>query len=55
MYQGTTIDELFDIVARAEEHARELEMHASDARVEDLTPRLVYDLPQSNSILVGVA
>lgn len=55
MYQGTTIDELIDIVARAEQHARELELQAGEAVVEDLTPRFVYEVPPSHPVLVGVA
>ena len=55
MYQGTTIDELMDIVARAEQHARELQMQAGEAVVEDLTPHFVYQMPRSQSVMVGVA
>jgi len=58
MFHGTTIDELFDAVVRAECHARLLDHAPREAREEavlELMPGFLYEMAQSNAELVGVA
>ncbi|HXZ79540.1 MAG TPA: hypothetical protein VEG30_06395 [Terriglobales bacterium] len=58
MFHGTTIDELFDAVVRAESHARLQHSMPREAREEvavELMPGFLYELAQSNAELVGVA
>ena len=52
MLNGTMIDQLVEIVARAEEHARELEPSTVNAKPE-LMPGFLYEMqPQ---VMNGVA
>jgi hypothetical protein len=52
MLNGTMIDQLTEIVARAEEHARELEPATVNAKPE-LMPGFLYEMqPQ---VMYGVA
>lgn len=53
MMNGTMIDQLVEIVARAEEHAREIEAPAVNAKPE-LMPGFLYEIQQSQ-VMYGVA
>ncbi|MGI9103717.1 MAG: hypothetical protein ACR2IF_14860 [Terriglobales bacterium] len=53
MYTGKTIDELVNMVMRAEEHAHIEVME--EPRLEPSMPRFFYDLPQSQPMHIGVA
>ena len=55
MLQGTTIDDLIEIVERAEQHARQVQMREEPLMVEFHLPRLAYDMPQSQPMMIGVA
>ncbi len=53
MYTGKTIDELVEMVMRAEVHAHTETVEAPPA--EPAIPRFFYDLPQSQPMHIGVA
>jgi len=58
MFQGTTIDELFDAVVRAERHARSAGVAAAlpvEEPTVELMPGFLYEMAQANAELVGVA
>ena len=55
MLRGTTIDELIETVERAEEHARQMQMREEPLVVEFHLPRLAYDMPPSQPMMIGVA
>ena len=55
MYTGEVIDELLDLVGRAEQHARSLRMAEPAARAErDFTPQFLYPA-ESGPMMMGVA
>ena len=53
MFHGTTIDELLNIVKRAEDHARELEPAALEVKPAEVLPGFLYEMPQQ--VWYGVA
>ena len=53
MFYGTTIEELIQIVAKAEEHAREMPK-VEPLRLEPAAPAFFCEPPQSQA-LIGVA
>lgn len=56
MYSGSLIDELTEMVARAEAHAREqqrMQSAAAEPQVEYFAPRYVFEPAQT--ALIGVA
>ena len=53
MLNGTMIDQLVEIVARAEEHAREMEPATVNAKPE-LMPGFLYEIQQPQ-VMYGVA
>ena len=55
MYQGTTIEELIEIVARAEEHARQLQVREALVAEELCSPGFFCELPQAQPAMFGVA
>ena len=55
MLQGTTIDELISLVERAEAHARQVQLEEEPLVTELYTPRFVYQVPQSQPVMFGVA
>ena len=55
MLRGTTIDELIEIVERVELHARQVQMREEPLVVEFQLPRLAYQMPQSQAVMIGVA
>ena len=52
MFHGTTIDELLNIVERAEEHARESEK--IEVKPLEVTPAFMYEIPNTQ-VWYGVA
>ncbi len=56
MFQGTTIDDLLNIVERAEEHARVNEMMAAEVKAEAtvVVPAFMYEIPKQQ-VWYGVA
>ena len=54
MFSGTTIDELLDIVTRAEEHAQTLEA-ASESDEHAMYPGFMAELANTNHDWLGVA
>ena len=57
MFHGTTIDELLNIVERAEEHARTLEAAAvTEAKPPQSMPGFIYEMQkQQQQVWYGVA
>ncbi len=53
MYTGKTIDELVELVMRAEVHAHTEVV--DEPQPEPSIPRFFYDLPQSQPMHIGVA
>jgi hypothetical protein len=53
MLQGTMIDELIEIVMKAEEQAQVTRLVATE-RLESYEG-FVYELPQSSAMMIGVA
>jgi hypothetical protein len=54
MFHGTTIDELLNIVERAEEHARVVESVTMEAKPEAVTPVFMYEIA-NQQVWYGVA
>lgn len=52
MFNGTTIDELLNIVERAEEHARVSE--TIEVKPLEVTPAFMYEMPNTQ-VWYGVA
>ncbi len=57
MYNGEMIDELIDMVERAEDRAahRLLALPEAAESFEVFAPRFIYDSPASQPVLIGVA
>ncbi len=53
MYEGTTIEELIEIVMKAEEHAYVEQLIEAQARQE--FDGFMYELPQASAAMIGVA
>lgn len=54
MFHGTTIDELLNIVVRAEEHAR-TETAAVEAKPVETLPGFLYEMQKQQQVWYGVA
>jgi|tagenome__1003787_1003787.scaffolds.fasta_scaffold19869819_2 hypothetical protein len=54
MFHGTTIDELLNIVERAEEQARVMEPVAVEMKSEAVTPAFMYEIT-NQPVWYGVA
>jgi hypothetical protein len=54
MFYGTMIDDLLNIVERAEEHARAMEPAALEVKPADVLPGFLYEMP-SQQVWYGVA
>jgi hypothetical protein len=54
MFHGTTIDELLNIVERAEEHAREVEPITMELKSEAAMPAFMYEIA-NQQVWYGVA
>lgn len=52
MYQGTTIDELIEIVEKVEEHSQVAQLAEQTC---DAYESFMYELPQSSAVMIGVA
>jgi hypothetical protein len=58
MYTGLVIESLFDLVERAEQHAKETPVTGWEgefASMSGLLPRVGFELLQENTALAGVA
>jgi len=56
MFHGTTIDDLLELVARAEERAREVQLASSEpVNVPAFVPAMYEVYTQAEPALVGVA
>ncbi len=53
MYQGTTIEELIEIVMKAEEQAHVAQL--AEPQTLESYEGFVYELPQSSAVMIGVA
>jgi hypothetical protein len=54
MFHGTTIDELLNIVERAEEHARVTDTVTMEASPEPFVPAFMFEVP-TQQVWYGVA
>jgi hypothetical protein len=54
MFHGTTIDDLLNIVERAEEHARIVEPSMMEMKSEAVTPAFMYEIT-NQPVWYGVA
>jgi hypothetical protein len=54
MFHGTTIDELLNIVERAEEHARVAEPVTMELKSEAVTPAFMFEIA-NQQVWYGVA
>ncbi len=55
MYTGEIIDELIEMVARAERHAGQLKTAAPEPMFEVLAPRFFFETSTTQPYLIGVA
>ena len=55
MFYGTTIDDLMQMVQRAEDHARTERFSKEDAAEFEMTPAFMYQMANTNLVWVGVA
>jgi len=55
MFHGTTIDELLEIVTRAEDHAHDLQTQSRDEQVMLQYPGFMAEMANANQEWVGVA
>ncbi len=49
MFNGTTIDDLLNIVARAEEHAREVVVEKVEVKPTQVIPAFLYEIPSQQN------
>ncbi len=55
MYTGTMIEQLFDVVMRAEQRAHSVKVEEPQRAPEVYAPRFFYEAPQPQRMYVGVA